>query len=301
MLKDSILLLAGGLLAFVVLHGWVRDTFGPTPEELDAARRAWFSTPSVNAKRAVRLFDELPPLARRELRESLERTFIPLDDWIAELNQRGYVLLCLGEDHRDATREFLARELLPRVAADSLMLEATTDELHVIEAELAEGATRVPLLEADIAGVLRAARTHNHAVAVVGIEETDRQRVDRQRNDSQGFRDDSITRNFWRGFKPGQRHIVLFGALHCTKQQAWLFDQIERKAPPQPAGQMQAVRVVGAFQDRTIADLLFFLDHAGYAPRRFVIARPATLHPYLKRRLLQSISNRFDAVVVFRD
>jgi len=280
-LKNSVVVVLVGLLSFVAIHGWVQSVFGPTPAELDAARRAHFSQPSPNAVRAVHLFRNLSAQERQGIRNYLEESFVPLNEWLAELDLSVFQVLCLGEDHRPATREFLADQFFSAVHVDVLMLEATTDELRVINEALIEGKADVPLLEADIAAVINSARTRNRDVVVAAIEEISQQREERQRGQNIGFRDDTITRNFWRNFRAGQRHAVLFGALHCADRPAWMFEQILRTASREVASQTRGIRIVGAYQDRTIADLLYFLDEIGFSRRNFVIARPQAIHPKL--------------------
>lgn len=301
MLKNSVVVVLAGLLTFVFIHGWVSTQFGPTPAELDAARRAHFSEPSPNAVRAVHLYRELPAAARQGLRDYLDRSFVPLDEWIIQLDKRPFQILCVGEDHRASTRRFLAHKFFSQVRVDVLMLEATINELAAINEALAVGESEVLLLEADIAAVLNAAKQRNPKIVVAGIEETSRQREVRQHGRNDGFRDDTIAANFWRNFQAGQRHAALFGALHCADRPAWLFEQLLRTAPAGVATHTHSVRVVGAYQDRVVADLLYFLDQIGFARRQFVIADPRALHPKLAQWLLESLVNRYNAVVVFRD
>lgn len=303
MLRDSIIVILAGMVAFVLLHDWVRTRFGPTPAELEAARRAQFAEPSPAALRAVDQFKQLPARERRDLEVYLEANLIPMATWTGQLGERTFQVLCLGEDHEPSTRDFLAREFFSSVSIDVLLLETTVDGLRRIDAAVAAGDARVALLEADIAAILRAARARNARIRVIGIEETKRQRLARQRLGQASFRDDTLARNFLGHFQHGQRHAVLFGALHCANQREWLFEQVRRGLSPRVAEDMLSVRILGDHQDQSVADFVYFLDQIGFPRRPFVIVRSRALHPTLVKWfwLFASTMQRYHTVIVFRD
>ena len=292
-----------GLVAFVLLHDWVRTRFGPTPAELAAAKRARYAEPSPIAVHAVHRYTRLAAEERRRLHAYLNASLIPMSTWVEQLGEKSFQVLCLGEDHESSTRDFLAREFFTEVFIDVLLLEATVDGLAGIDEAVAAGDAQVLLLEADIAAILRAARGRNARIEVAGIEETKRQRLARRLSGRSGFRDETIARNLWDRFRPGRRHAVLFGALHCADQRNWLFERVRHEASPRVAGEMFSVRVFGRHQDQAVADFVHFLDQIGFPRRHFAIVNPRDLHPLLDEwfRLLASTMRRYDTVIVFRD
>ena len=303
LLRQALIVVIAGLVAFVVVHDWVRTRYGPTPAELAAAKRARVTEPSPVAVHAVHQYARLSAEERNELAEYLRANLIPVSTWVEQLGERTFEVICLGEDHESSTREFLAREFFAKVFVDALLLEATADDLERIEEAIASGSARVPLLEADIAAILRTARTRNAGIEVAGIEETRRQRVARRGMGRAGFRDDSIARNFRDRFQPGRRHVVLIGALHCIDRRSWLFARLRRGDAPRIAGEMLSVRILGQYQYQTVSDFVHFLDRIGFPRRQFVIVDPRYLHPYLDEwfRLLASTMRRYNAVIVFRE
>ena len=303
MLRDGLIVVLAGLVVFVLLHDWVRTRFGPTPAELAAAKRARFAEPSPIAVRAVHRYTQLPAGERRKLDAYLHASLIPMSTWVEQLDERTFQVLCLGENHESSTRDFLAREFFAKIFIDVLLLEATVDSLGRIDEAVVSGDARVSLLEADIAAILRTARARNARIEVAGIEETKRQRLARQRLGRTGFRDETITRNFWDRFQPGRRHAVLFGALHCADQRNWLFERVRQGASPRMAREMLSVRIFGQHQDQPVADFVYFLDRIGFPHQHFVIVNPRDLHPHLDEwfGLLASTMRRYQTVIVFRD
>ena len=303
MLRDALIVVVAGLVAFVVVHDWVRTRFGPTPAELAAAKRARVAEPSPVAVHAVHQYLRLTVEERNELAASLHASLIPVSAWVEQLGEKTFEVICLGEDHESSTREFLAREFFANVFIDVLLLEATVDGLERIEAAVASGDARVPLLEADIAEILAAARARNTGIEVAGIEETERQRDARQDLGRAGFRDEAIARNFWEQFRSGRRHVVLIGALHCNDERSWMFARLRREAAPRSAGEMLSVRILGQHQYQTVSDFVHFLDRIGFPRRNFVIVDPQHLHPRLDEwfRLLASTMRRYGVVIVFRE
>ena len=303
MLRDALVVVIAGLLAFALLHDWVRTRFGPTPAELAAAKRARVAEPSLVALRAVDRYMRLAAEERSDLAASLHAGLVPVRTWVARLDEGVFQVICLGEDHEESTRDFLARELFTKVSVDMLLLEVTPEGLERIDEAMASGGGPVRLLGADVAAILEAARARNAAIEVAGIEETKHQRLARRDLGRPGFRDDSIARNFRDRFRRGRRHVVLIGALHCTDQRSWLFARVRSELSSRTAGETLSVRVVGQHQSRTVADFVHFLDRIGFPHRDFVIVDPRSLHPLLEEwfRLLVSTLRRYDKVIVFRD
>lgn len=302
MLKTSFIIVVASMVGLILLHDWIRSEFGPTPEELAAAKRARSTSPRPAALHAVEQFAQLPTDEQRELTADLESSLIPIDEWLEDLDRADYETLCLGEDHEPETRDFLAKEFFAKYRTDVLLLETTPGGLEGMNKAIQKGSPKVHLLEVDIAAILKAARVRNPKLLVAGIEETRRQRLDRL-GDRAGFRDNSIVSNFWGEYRPGSRHAVLFGALHCTNNPKWLYERLRHLAPRRVAEKMLSVRILAKHQDESVEDLVDFLDRIGFEKRDFVIPDSRALNPYLYKWfwLLPSNIQRFQAIVVFRD
>ncbi len=138
---------------------------------------------------------------------------------------------------------------------------------------------------------------------LIGIEETDVQRVARQNYDNRGTRDESIQNNFWQAFRYGPRYAVLFGALHCTSRDEWLYGNTRRLAPRRVAGEMLNVRVMGEHQDGSIEALAYFLEEIGIQRDDFVVVDSKAVDPVIYKwfELLGVLFKNFTALIVFRN
>ena len=116
---------------------------------------------------------------------------------------------------------FYQKNFLANFSFDVLLLEATAGELNRLTRRMEAGRDYFPLLDADIMSILRTVRDRNPDIKIYGIEETDKQ-ANKQHGHSNS-RDQSIAQNFWVTFEPGSRHIILFGALHCTNESTMVF------------------------------------------------------------------------------
>lgn len=291
------------ILTIIVSFDWVRNEFFTSVPDKHAAyriKRPKYYSVGLNA---LQRFAELPESNQAVVKANLERNLISTEQWLAALQRSQYKVLCLGEDHEEATRQFLAEALFAELTFHVLLLEATSDEVARIVKRVDAGKPYVPLLDANIARVIRAARRKNPGVILEGIEETKRQRKQRKHTDRPGLRDDSIVKNFWDKYRAGERHAILFGALHCTDRPNWLFGRVRTMAPGPVADKMLNIRVVGEHQDGLLEAFVFFLDEIGVARRNFVIADTRSLHPLIFRwfSLLEPQTlGRFHTLVVFR-
>ncbi len=255
------------------------------------------------AERALARVAALPPDERADLISAIERSMQPFPEWLAALNRRPVEILCVGENHEPYLRRFLADRLFPSLAADVLLLEATPGEVRRIRARVEAGDEEVMMLDADIARLLRSALRANPGLVVDGIEERPEQRSARVRPGA-GSRESSIEANFRTRYRPGRRHVVLYGAFHCSHRGSWLFRRL-RERPPRgaPAGAVLNVRVAWERVEAPFEAFVHFLDGVGIAPGDFVITDPATLpaeiadwFPFLSANELGA----FGTVAVFR-
>ncbi|MDH3670870.1 MAG: hypothetical protein OES46_06840 [Gammaproteobacteria bacterium] len=292
------------ILAIIVSFDWVRDEFFITAEEKRLANKVQTPKyPSVGLQ-AVEQYSALPKSERVSVKNSLESTLISTKQWLQDLQESHHSVICLGENHEDSTREFLADRFFANIKVHTLLLEATPREMVRIDREIERGEAYVPLLEADIAKIIRAAKTLNPGLVLEGIEETKEQEKSRERKGEKTFRDDSILVNFWETFTPGELHVALFGALHCTNQPNWLFERLRLHAPLLVADRMLNIRVIGEHQDGLLEAFVFFIDEIGIERGDFVIPKTSRLHPLVLKwfaLLLPATLERFQTLVIFRE
>ena len=291
------------LIALAVIAGrWARDHFVPSPAPIELPPDAPIRHLGFDriAARALDDFRALPASQREAIASNLRTNVVPLSRWLEAVEQRGFGFLCVGERHEETTRRFLAEQVMPALSVDVLMLEVTQGELGAITERMHTGEARVPLLGADIAAVIRAARRRNPLLVLAGIEEESAQRAQRLER-RRGSRDRSITGNFRSQLRPGKRHVALFGALHCTDQPGWLYARVGA-AEHRLAGEvMLNLNVLGNHQDGTLEAFVAFLSTLGIASPDFVIPRTGALHRAIYEWFppLTRSFGYFSAVIVF--
>jgi len=301
----AVLIVVTGVLVLAlagIAVRWAFENFVPSPVPIEVPADAPIRHPGYEAmaERALRRFAELPAEKRREVEANLRESLSSLDDWLAALRQRRLELLCIGEHHEETTRRFLAERVFPYLPIDVLMLEATSIELERIVETTRAGLAHVPLLGADVSGVIRAARRRNSSLALAPIEESESQREHRMAR-GDGSRDRSIADNFRSHLRRGKRHAVLFGALHCTDQTGWLFTRIARTEHRIDPNATLNVNVLGSHQDGTLEAFLFFMHEIGVQRTVFAIPETSALHPAVYEWFppLTRSFGRFRAAVVF--
>jgi hypothetical protein len=291
------------IVAFAFLAArWIEENYVPRP--IVERPSGPFHNPGYRhtVKNALRQFSRLSAPEQAALRGNLEENIISVSSWLDRLRKSKIRVLCLGEDHEDTTRSFLAQTIFSELPIDGLMLEVTPQQLGRIDQELRWGRQRVSLLGANIADIIRAARVRNPDMEMAGIEETKAQRIARQRLPDRGSRDESILNNFWRYFRYGRRHVILFGALHCVDRGEWLYGRTRRLAPARVVDEMLNVRVVEQHQEGSIEALVYFLEKIGVDRDDFVIADSQAVHPLIYEwfELLGVMLEDFAVLVVFQ-
>ena len=293
------------LLAMVLLQAWIlyEDYTEPVAGWPPPGARIQFPEHHLVAERALERFAALPPEERAELIAVIERTIRPFPEWLAELNRKPVAVLCMGENHEPYLRRFLADRVFATLKADVLLLEATPREVGRIRARVEDGDEHVMLLDADIARLLRNSLEVNPGLVIDGIEERPEQRSARIEA-ATGSREGSIEANFRTRYQRGRRHVVLYGAFHCSHQGGWLFRRLRERPPPDvPADALINLRVAWEHVEAPFEAFVHFLDEIGVTPGDFVITDPKTLpaeiddwFPFLSANELGA----FGTVAVFR-
>jgi len=295
--------LGGYLLILLVLsvYDWIREEYPIRPTEPTETERIHHQLHHQEAIKALQLFYRLPKFEKIAIKESLKSELISIKQWLTRLRQSNFQILCMGELHKESTRNFLSEEFFANFSVDVLLLEATPRKLNRLIKRMEAGRDYFPLLDADVMNILRTVRDINPDIRIYGIEETDKQA--KNHHNHSNSRDQSIARNFWGEFEPGLRHIIFFGALHCTNESYWLFQNLYTQASPTLKDEMINVRVLGEHQNGPVEAFVFFIDEIGFEKRHFVIPDTRSLpdfvnewFPILKRQTLE----KYQSLIVFR-
>ncbi|MGD8256347.1 MAG: hypothetical protein PVG70_13580 [Desulfobacterales bacterium] len=303
-LARVILAVLGGyfiILLFLIGYEWFREEYPRPAANPESTERIQYPFYHELATTALQRFSRLSKPERDAIKESLEASLISMEQWLTHLDQSDYQVICIGELHEESTRNFLAEEFFTKFSVDVLLLEATPKELRRLIERMNAGRTYFPLLDADIMKILRTVRATNSDIKICGIEETDEQQK-KQRGHS-GSRDRSIARNFWKRFQPGMRHLILFGAIHCTNEPHWLFEYLHGQAALPLKKRMLNAWVLGEHQNGPLEAFLFFLDMIGIQKKNFVIPDTNGLHPRiyeLFQLMTNQILEKYCTLIVFR-
>lgn len=303
-LARVILAVLGGYLIILLLlsvYDWISKEYPIRPNKPPSAERIQHPFHHEEAINALKQFLQLPKPEQDAIKENLESNLISMEQWLTHLSQSDYQILCIGELHQETTRNFLAEDFFTKFRADSLLLEVTPGKLKRLIERMEAGRDYFPLLDADIMRILRTVRNTNPAINIYGIEETDEQQ--KEQHVHFNSRDKSIAHNFWENFQPGKRNIILFGALHCTNESNWLFQNLRRQASLTLKDRMLNVQVLGEHQNGPLEAFVYFLDEIGVEKKYFVIPNTNSLHPRiyeLFKLLNQQTLDKYRSVIVFR-
>ncbi len=299
LLYGCILMILGIFLAMG--YDWAKENFVPSPLPPSRPKQGSIRYPEIDYLRenALRKLADIPPFERQQLRDSLDLAITTLDSWLAKIRTAQPDVICVGETHDDLTRTFLATRFFPKYPVDVLMLEITHDDLAILVKLIESGSSRLSMLEADVAEVIRAARAANARVSVHGIEETRSQRVARFKTRT-GSREQSIVDNFHADFRSGRQHAVLYGALHCIDEPNWFLGRM-REGRGRRIGSTLSVNVVNAHGSGETEAFVNFLQELELPAPPFVVPHTAMLHAEVYAwfpHLTQSF-RQYDAVIVF--
>lgn len=302
MLRLFLIVLAWPLAVLLIVSGvlWYRAVFPEPPREIvlepvrvQAAQRT--------AASALERLRALPPVEQHRLVAAMQEVLEPPADWLWKLSRTDYRILCLGEHHEPSTRRFLAETFFTRYSVDVLLLEATPEERALIEQWMEEGRDYVPLLDADIGAVLRAVRGRNPDVLVRGIEETRAQVATRK--EREGSRDLTLARNFWQSWQPGQRNVILYGALHCADDSTWLYRHLREQMPAREGVPMRNIRIIGTHQHAPTLAFATFLQALDMGRGDFVLTDTEAVPSPLRRwfdMFDQHVLKRYATLAVYR-
>jgi hypothetical protein len=289
------------VLLFLSVYDWIVAEYPRRPTKPMRSEGIQHPFYHQEAAKALQRFSRMPEPEKTAIKQNLESHLISMDQWLSHLGQSDYQILCMGELHEESTRNFLAEAFFARFSTDVLLLEATPEDLERLIKRMDAGRDYFPLLDADILNILRSVKNRNPAVKIRGIEETHEQQQGQHGHSMS--RDQSIAHNFWDRYQPGRRHIILFGAFHCTNEPDWLFNNLCSQASPHLKERMLNVRVLGEHQNGPLEAFVYFMDEMGIERTDFVISDTHALHPRiyeLFQMLHQETLGMYHALIVFR-
>jgi len=303
-LARVILAIFGGyliILLFLSIYDWIVEEYPRRPTKPSSSECIQHPFYHEQVARALQRFSRLPEPEKTAIKNNLKSNLISMQQWLTQLGQSDYQVICMGELHEESTRNFLAEEFFAKFSTDVLLLEATPKNLKRLIKRMDDGREYFPLLNADIMKILRTVKNRNPAIKIWGIEETDEQQNGQQGHSNS--RDQSIAHNFWNRFQPGRLHIILFGALHCTNDPNWLFKNLCDQASLPLKEHMLNVRVLEEHQNGPVEAFVYFLDQIGIEKKHFVIPNTNSLHPRiyeLFKMLNRQTLEKYRSLVVFR-
>jgi hypothetical protein len=285
------------ILLFLSIYDWIVEEYPRRPTKPASSERIQHPFYHQKATKALQQFSRRPESEQAAIKNNLKSNLISMEQWLAQLGRSDYQIICLGELHEESTRNFLAEEFFAKFSADVLLIETTPENLKRLISRMDAGRDYFPLLNADIMKILRTVKDRNPNIKIWGIEETNEQ----QKNSHS--RDQSIARNFRDRFQTGRLHIILFGALHCTNEPGWLYENLYSRASPHMKERMLNVQVLGEHQNGPVEAFVYFLDEVGIVKTHFVISNSKSLHPRIYEwfpMLNQETLQKYRAVIVFR-
>ena len=289
------------VLLGLTARDWISEEFPSRPKPPSGAARVQHPLHHESAVKALNHYYGLPECEKTAFLKSLAGGLSSPRSWLTRLEQSKTEVICLGEYHEESTRAFLAEQFFTRLTADVLLLETTPAELKRLLRKMDIGRDYFPLLNADILQILRSATGRNAQIKIRGIEQTSEQ--ERREYAESNTRDRYIALNFWKKFQPGKRHIILFGAMHCTDETNWLFHNLCGQASARLRKRMINVQVLGEHQNGPLEAFVYFLDEIGIEKTHFVVpdtrALPARIYrwfPLLNRQTLK----KYGTLIVFR-
>lgn len=220
----------------------------------------------VLTEQALRAFHALPERRQSAIVDELQATITPAGDYLERLARQPPELLCLGENHDDYSRDWLARELLPRYPLNVLMLESGADKLAALQRRVTRGEHYVPLLGADIAGTLKVAQTHNPQLVLEAVD------LPAGARGSQPIsRDQFIAARVIGSRRAGGTHLVLLGALHCADNPGWLYRTLSMGGAGENYETLLNLRLLGMHQEGPGEAFVRFLDRIGLRHRDLAV------------------------------
>jgi len=171
---------------------------------------------NANAQR-LELDSEFFNSTKSDFKEAVLKQKLPLAAWIQNLEEEQASLICLGETHNNEFRKFYAEFFFSSYKIDALFLEAKPVQVAKFLRSVKSGESHVDLLGVDISAVIKAALDKNPKIKIYGVEPTVEQKKEITFDQSKRLnREGYIAQNIMDKFVPGKKHVMLYGANHCS-------------------------------------------------------------------------------------
>jgi len=293
------------LILVIMTYQWFAKEYPSRPQAI--VNKDIIQHPNYHgiATEALASFAKLPPVEQTSLIKNLNNNLLPLQQWLKNLAHIDDLILCLGESHRETTRQFLAEMIFADFKFNALYLEANEYKLNKIKQRLESSSAYFPLLNADVLALLRKVQQQNPLVDIFPID------VDKRSNETkttaqQGIRptrDDKILSNFNRHYTQQTRNIVLFGAMHCSYSATWFYGKLLAKKNQHLTSILLNARVFSEHEDGPIEAFVYFLDQVVPTPEHFVIndtrAFAAIINQWFP--LTQKVTFKsFQSIIIYR-
>lgn len=295
------------ILCFEIII-WINKEPLAKPVSIVDTRRIQHPNYHIQSRNALSAMRQLPPIEQRHLIDNLRDNLWSIERWKHQFKTADNSIICLGESHLEATRQFIAQKLFNTLRIDDLYLEATAPNLKLIEKALATNNDYYPLLDANILATLRSAKNINQDIQLYPIEASSKQM--NQAKKGLSSREKSIFNNFLTYYQPQARRVVLIGGLHCANKAHWFFKQLNQKQWLK-APKLFNTQIFNEHQDGPIEAFVYFLDeigiiqeHRGSAGKRdFAIADTRAFSNLITRwfALSQQITFKpYQSIIIYR-
>ncbi len=255
----------------------------------------------IQSQNALSQFYRLAPIEQSNLMKNLTANLWSLERWKSQFKTIDDSIICLGESHLEATREFIAQQLFNTLQIDDLYLETTAPKLQKTIKALETQSDYYPLLGADILETLHSAQKRNPNVSLYPIEASSAQMQAAKKGLSS--REQSIIDNFLAQYQASRRRLVLIGGLHCANKAHWFFKQLNEKHWQQ-APKLFNTQIFNEHQDGPIEAFVYFLDELALTKGDFVIADSAAFSTLIKRwfALSQRVTFKpYQSIIIYRN
>lgn len=303
------------LIALISIIQWSNTSTLEKPVSIINSARIQHPNYHNIAKLALHNLSLLAPVEQHQLIANLKNNLIAVKQWQQLITSYRHSLICLGESHLEATREFIATQVLTQLPVTALYLEVQAHKLAEIQHQLAAKQNYYPLLGADILQVLRSAKSANPQLQIYPIEASKKQM--KATKQGKTTRELSIVNNFIEHYNQSrtmnasepQRHIVLIGGLHCSDEANWFFAMLKNTSTlaklslTTSSVELINLQVFNEHQDGPIETFVYFLDELKLVEGDFVIANTAAFSPLIKRwfALSQRVTFApFKSIVIYR-
>ena len=226
-----------------------------------------------------------------------------MTDWISEINQTDYKLLCLGETHNDEYRHFYG-EVIQELDFYSLALETNDEAFSQLMSDW-EQEKPLYLLNATFDPIAEALKTKQPPAVLHPVEVTQEQKkfsLDQQLETGkrEHSRDGFIASNIVSKHTEGQKMVALYGSHHCSLNNQGVGTTPYANHLKKHWGTDKVITVKVLFRDSISTDpLLSFVDSISEFRRKTVVVSSQKLKPEMHNYnwKIMKLTENYDFIV----